>query len=338
MKHEIPKEIIEEFMKRSSRMYIGDYLGEPPQTTCKDKTYKLVGNTIYIRPSTETNPDFYVGLLKKQLGREWIQKQMQHNTKHFLLDCFIKYEEWKCKKIDDKELVGITSAGIPLAIPDGYSVFLMSLAHDVYALLSTSNFPEQLLNRLRDITQFQAARYETSIAGIFTRRGFKVNFFDDNKVDTKHCEFIASKDNLKVIIEAKSRHRRGVINTPGLANHKKNLKGDIQQLIKEALEKDAMGLPFYVFVDLNSPLTLEINSKKAWFNMVRSIMTNKLVVNKATCNAVVITNFSFHYQQDLQTKPPECIVYINPSPKIDFNDDKLLKILEPEINNYGAVI
>jgi hypothetical protein len=67
------------------------------------------------------------------------------------------------------------------------------------------------MERIRLPDQFQGARYELSIAAVFSRAGYEVEWLTAR--DRKLPEFIATHQTAKteIAVEAKSRHRPGVL-------------------------------------------------------------------------------------------------------------------------------
>lgn len=182
---------------------------------------------------------------------------------------------------------------------------LITLAFDIATLRHASNLPEILLERLRNQREYQGARYEIMVAAIFTRLGFTINWLDEEVINEPHCEFIARHNNsgTEIAVEAKSRHRSGVLHEPGILNESSNYKGDIQRLLNRAFKKRECGkMPYIVFIDINAPFKDSEDFK--------DIPWIKDILNKAKLqepntkekpspwNAIYFTNFSFHYQTD----------------------------------------
>src|SRR5205823_10835326 len=112
------------------------------------------------------------------------------------------------------------------AEPDGWTQFLVSFAFDIASLIHTGGVPEPLLRRLRTIDQYQGARHEVAVAAIFARLGCEIEWIDDKTTTAKHPEFLAIRDELTIAVEAKSRHRAGVIHTRGAAVDAAVVRGD----------------------------------------------------------------------------------------------------------------
>lgn len=70
-------------------------------------------------------------------------------------------------------------------------------------------------------------------------------------------------------------------------------------LFTEALEKETFGLPYAIFLDLNSPQTIAKKNKKHWFNdlvaLFDTVDPNHSDESIDKQNLVVSSNFSPHY-------------------------------------------
>lgn len=94
------------------------------------------------------------------------------------------------------------------------------------------------------------------MAATMLAAGYELNFAND-KLPGKHPEFVAvSKEATpQLAVEAKSRHRPGILGFPGQRDETVDTF-DIYGLLRSALEKDTVD-PLLVFVELNSPELLE---------------------------------------------------------------------------------
>ena len=136
------------------------------------------------------------------------------------------------------------------------------LAYGLYLLEHNAHLQKRLLQRLRDPAQFQGARFEAAVAAIMLAAGYDLQFAND-KLPGKHPEFIAvSKEGSRQLaVEAKSRHRGGVLGFPGARSEPVD-SFDVAGLLRGALEKNTID-PLLVFIELNSPLLLEASSPDA---------------------------------------------------------------------------
>jgi len=229
----------------------------------------------------------------------------------------------------------------------GWTRSLLSLAFDVASLLHVSRFPDKLLDRLKNKDQYQGARYEISIAAIFARLDFDLDFLDSDKEvkDKKHCEFIAKhkKTGVCIAVEAKSRHRKGVIHTKGLSDEDKLMKGNVGGLLNKAKEQSPGDIPFMIFIDINSPSSPKLSiEKKRWFRDIQKLFRNNYDVatkeNPDDFNLLVFTNFSPHYQTNKEATKGEYFSIISLCPKFPFPDSiNYINAISSALNNYGNV-
>ena len=142
-------------------------------------------------------------------------------------------------------------------------------------------------------------------------------------------------------VEAKSRHRPGVINQPGHIEEEKLLRGDVWRLLNDALDKNPDNGPFFIFIDLNSPLTPNIEmQEKQWFKDLSQIITgfeDSSPQKPDPYNAVFFTNFSFYYQTEKEADPAEHLILFTRCPKYVLPDGHLLNMLQSSLSYYGAV-
>jgi hypothetical protein len=101
-------------------------------------------------------------------------------------------------------------------------------------------------------------------------------------------------------VEAKSRHRAGVLNQPGTSDPDHPLRADaraVRRLFMAAIEKAPTDKPYFVFVDINAPRQADAG----WQAHVQQWL-NRLPAPTAEApdvfNATYITNFSPHYDAD----------------------------------------
>ena len=113
--------------------------------------------------------------------------------------------------------------------------------------------------------------------------------------------------------------------------HNKLLKGDIGKLLNQALGKEANDLPYLIFIDLNSPLTPEVDFvNKPWIKDIDKRLSSlkKLDNNndKFKFGSVFVTNFSHHYEKDKLAQPLEFLEIVHPFYSRNMNQDMLNNI------------
>lgn len=130
----------------------------------------------------------------------------------------------------------------------------MALAYDLYTLEHHALLQKRLISRLKIKEQFQGARYETYVAAAFVRAGFAIRLEDESDSTTSHCEFAAKhkRTGAQYSVEAKSRHRPGVLGQSGSPKLAPEIEVDIYRLLQRSLKKRAE-YERIVFIDVNVP-------------------------------------------------------------------------------------
>ena len=124
--------------------------------------------------------------------------------------------EWKIKNFNTLNRV-IDDYEVYQAIPTGDVKSLLSLAYDVYCLEAKNNLSEDIVKRLRNRRTYQGARYEIAVGAVLLRSGFKLEQSQEPNSLGRRCEFhaIHEKSGILFGVEAKSRHRQGVLHEKG---------------------------------------------------------------------------------------------------------------------------
>jgi len=194
-----------------------------------------------------------------------------------------------------------TPEGHYRAEPNGWAQYLISLAWDIASLIHEGEFPDDLLRRLRHAEQFQGARYEIAIAAIFARLDCSIRFLDEDEElrGKKHVEFVATHrpTGQEIAVEAKSRHRPGVLNVGG-EQDADPLKGDgraLRNLYMNAIAKRPEGTPFLIFIDVNAPT----DTVDRWPRGVQKWVERMPQADHGdSFDSLIFTNFSPHYDGD----------------------------------------
>lgn len=303
------------------------------------RVWGLGSRLYYNRPPRETFHEFIVFVLQQALGREWWEREKAATDKHYLMTCFDSFRTFKQRNAtaENREPDGRWSA-----VPDGHSRYLSSVAFDVCTLMHTGKLPEPLLQRLRDRAQFQGARYEIGIAAVFARLGYSIQFLDDPSLTTKHCEFFATNSTTgeSIAVEAKSRHRAGVLNTPGSTDEPRLLRGDIARHLREAAGQAPGDRPFLIFVDVNVPPSGPEIINQTWRPEILRIMNEHHVPGPGaptTFTAVYVTNFPYHFEGEMSAGRNEILEIVSPMPGYKISDSELNILLERALKHYGEV-
>ena len=292
--------------ERRLRDEYGVFLDYVPPAEFQGRKVQAIGSRLYLnRPPNETFHEFILHVLAGTFGEPWRAGQAAQpiDRQHFVYRCFEELRSFKAASAEPDELARHRRYS---AEPNGWVRYLISLAWDVATLIHASNLPDQLVDRLRDPVQYQGARYEIAIAAIFARLDCSIRFLDEDEGlrGRKRVEFEAvhRPTGQAIAVEAKSRHRPGVLNEPGDPNAEDPLRSDarmVRRLFKKAVEKAPAGMPYFIFIDINAPLDAEVDERwrremQAWIGRLPMPTPQ----SPDEFNALYVTNFSPHYDGD----------------------------------------
>jgi hypothetical protein len=295
---------------------------------------RAVRNSIYFRSKDESFYDFQINLLLWALGKPWYETEMEPiEERHIIL----RWRHERSELLKAHQKPG-DDPNKPVAAPmTGNVKALQVLADDIYQLEHALKTPRKIIDRLRDPRQFQGVRNEIAVASVFARCGFDIHFIDD---DTKrNPEFIAERGAEKIAVEAKSRHRVGVLEERGV------MKDDpapakIKEHYENALQQNPGGIPFMVFIDVNLALTPALPPmEKPWVKEAMKCFDDRRQEGKATDpdTGLILTNFGWHYYRDRAAMPGECITVRTANPQFPIQEETW-KLLDRALSEYGFIV
>ncbi len=180
----------------------------------------------------------------------------------------------------------------------------MLLAYDLYVLRDNMRLQDAVVRRLKNRDQFQGARYELFVAATMIRAGFEIDYEDETDPTSKHPEFVATDKGTGqvVAVEAKSRHRPGVLGRLGESESVAGFRLGIRRLLRDALRKPTE-VPYLVFIDANMPPAIASPlSPVNWTDEVmEAVHSTDAGVTKSglyvgsNFNLLVVTNNPDHY-------------------------------------------
>ena len=198
-------------------------------------------------------------------GKEWGNAEITKpfEDRHPVLQWYQQLCDFQIKHSEHKD------GEIHTEIASGPVMAYLWLAYDLYTLDHHSLLQKKLINRLKVRDQFQGARYETSVAAAFIRAGFEIDLEDEGDRGKTHCEFNAKhkETGLKYSIEAKSRHRPGLLGQTGPPQPLNEIEADILKLLAKALRKEA-DHERILFIDVNVPPHEGALFEAEWFKKV----------------------------------------------------------------------
>lgn len=171
------------------------------------RKWVAAGNRI-IHGNFLTFHDFLIEYIKLTLGLEWMNEQLQvpYDKRHPIMQAFEDFEKFRAKISEGKK-------GIFRAQPTGAVAAYLGLAYDLYSIEHNTVLRDALLERLRDPSKYQGARYELMAAACCAMAGFQLQYEDESDNTKTHVEFTATHPVFRdcIAVEAKSKHRKDVL-------------------------------------------------------------------------------------------------------------------------------
>lgn len=207
-----------------------------------------VGNELHYSENFKTFPDFLGSYLASLMNAQWGSAQVA-------LDLEVQHPiaQWHTLIAHDNMKRGPGLSGL-FCSQIGAAQSWFRLAYDLYLIRHNATLQSKLLKRLRSRDHFQGARFEIAVAAMMVVAGFEITWADE-RGPGQHPEFIAtSRDGHVIAVEAKSRHRPGVLGQPGQQVEPES--AGIGGLLRAALAKET-SVPLLAFIDINMPLSFD---------------------------------------------------------------------------------
>jgi hypothetical protein len=272
-------------------------------TDFKGYKFVAVGSELHWSKKWKTFPDFLLSYIATRLSKDWGVSELNKpfEERHQIMKWYDAMCKFQQNQKTDKD-------GIYKEIPNGaFSAYLL-LAYDLYVLKDKRALQDDIIRRLKNPDQFQGARHELFATATCIRAGYKIEFEDETDRRSKHTEFIAihKYTGQKIAVEAKSKHRSGVLGFPGERKIGKNIKLGITSLINRAIDKKP-SMPFVIFVDTNLPpnIARSVYDKQQLSKtlMQTSDRIKKYSDGKDFFNLIVLTNHPHAYGDDQEDDP-----------------------------------
>jgi SEC-C motif len=185
--------------------------------------------------------------------------------------------------------------------PSGAMRAYMLLAFDLYALQHHCALQDRLVHRLRHRDQYQGARHELFAAATCIRAGFDIEYEDESDRSCKHTEFTAThrQTGVSICVEAKSKHRPGVLGREGDRVADEEVRTRLGRLINNALKKPHKH-PLAIFFDLNLPPESPAHGTPEWFKRFADPILRGIDRNgeEDPWDLLVFSNQPDHYATD----------------------------------------
>jgi SEC-C motif-containing protein len=302
----------------------------------KQHRFVAIGNKFHWSEKWKTFPDFLFAYLKIQFGREWWQSEVHKAAaeRHPIVQWCFELGQWQKQQVPEVNgLFRMPRGGVVAA-------YLLA-AYDLFVLDNHQRLQARIIDRLKNRDQFQGARYELLVTATLIRAGFEIDFEDESDSTRKHPEFLATHraTGEVIAVEAKSRHRPGILGRDGDCESPEQLKLGVRRLLNKAAEKTALH-PMVIFVDLNMPQTRLSPHDEAWHHDLREDVGRLGIDAKGQWPFALaaITNFPYHYQDITDNEPIRLCNIIEPvGPQRAIQNRRVIEDIERSLGQFGTV-
>jgi len=276
-----------------------------------DNRFTAVGNEIHFSPieTTKYFPDFLTRYVKRVLTQTWGNAEIAKPLpeRHQILKWYESVCHYERRQKRDAD-------GAYRRVPSGAMLSWYRFAYDLYLIKHNAKLQKRILDRIRSKDHFQGARFELCVTAAMVVAGFQIDFEDETDTSRKHPEFIAKHPSgISVAVEAKSRHRHGVLGFE-LPGGTVTDKVAVEGLLRNALAKDC-NVPYFIFIDVNVPPTTEVAEGNPWFKEMSDTVKNLYQEwdnGTFPANAVYFCSDPSHYVPDEVLKGPPFWCYEMP--------------------------
>lgn len=211
------------------------------------KKFIVIGSRIAYSGHWKYVADFLLDYLPLVFGKDWFAAEVVKPAaeRHPVF-------QWRTACCRQKEAAG--PAEKVAVKPDGLSLAYLSFAFNLFVIDDNSRLDDLLLHRLRHPEQFQGALHEIFAEATCLRAGFRIEREDERDRAARHTEFTATHvaTGETFAVEAKSKHRAGVLGQAGIPRPHEKLKLQFGHLINDAVAKNPRH-PLVIFLDTNLP-------------------------------------------------------------------------------------
>jgi hypothetical protein len=309
-----------------------DYLG-----------YKFVvaGNKVLYQPKGKAQffTDILLNFVPNTFGKEWFDAEVAkpRGTRHPVFEA--RYRAMSYMNAQPRDAHGVYKASMtgPML---GYFTF----AYDLFTVQDNGRLNARLIERLKNCDQFQGARHELFAEATCLRAGFSIEHEDETDGLTRHTEFTATHKatSHKVSVEAKSKHRPGVLGFPGAQQAEGEYNLNVGHLLNDAIRKNTAH-PLVVFLDLNLPwltasklLDMHIPPHPLIHGTLNRM--RKRHSGRDPINLLVVTNHPEHYSAEEEAAPsPQLLSILTQIPVKHVTWPAALMAIHQAANLYGSI-
>lgn len=299
--------------------------------------FVAAGSELHYSPNWKTFPDFLLDYIRHVLGPDWGNSELKKpfSERHQILQWYDHLCAFQRQQEPGPD-------GVCESIPDGVVAAYWLLAYDLYILRHHTALQAEVIRRLKHRDQFQGARYELFVAATCIRAGFEIAYEDEADRKKKHPEFVATHKHKSqmISVEAKSRHRPGILGFPGQRQPASKIKADVGKLLTQAILK-ATGHPYVIFLDLNLPPSPGKIFEKPWFDEIRKTVDRAGRRSKDDLdpfNLLVFTNHPHHYGEEGTPDPAkDTLSVFSQHPKVSAGHPETILEIDNAARQYGNI-
>jgi len=213
------------------------------------KKFLAAGRRVLWSEKWKFIPDFLLDYVPGLFGKEWWDAEVAKppEQRHQVF-------QWRTGCLRHRDAAQADADGKRTVQLDGNSAAYLSLAFNLFAIEDNGRLDDVLLQRLKHSDQFQGAWHEVFVEATCLRAGFAIEREDERDPATRHAEFTATHKATgeRFSIEAKSKHRPGVLGFAGAQQPEEKLNLKFARLINDAVAKKPKH-PLVIFLDTNLP-------------------------------------------------------------------------------------
>jgi hypothetical protein len=310
------------------------------QTDWRGYKFVAVGKRLLWSNKWKTPADFLTDYLAFILTQEWGQAELAKplTARHPVMQWYDGMCRFKARNQVHQQA---SPAGLFAVDPSGAMRAYLLLAYDLYTLHRHSALQDRLVCRLRNSSQYQGARHELFAAATCIRAGFDIEHEDELDGASKHAEFTAVhlRTGARFSVEAKSRHRKGVLGEVGAREPDTWVRIRVGHLVNEALKKPRKH-PFVIFLDLNLPPSSLAPGTEQWFRKVidRQLLDIDRKGEDDPWDLIVFSNYPDHYATGHEPAPDGyALGLFGKNPRIGSHPRLELIAISSAANKFGTL-
>ena len=342
-----PPEVIEKARRllqqkmEANRKWVERYGHVPQPITTENFGKRLIAvrNNIYALETREYFGDFLRDYVVIVFGNEWWKGEMAkaEAERH-------PVAQWWEESIRYMSTQPLQPDGSRRGVPSGVVAAFMAFAYDLYVVSQVDGLDDLLLNRLKKTELFQGARHELFAEATCIRAGFTIEREDEQDGSRRHIEFAALHEptGQRISVEAKSKHRPGLLGQPGQSEPHHRIRLRFGGLINNAVRKNPPH-PLVIFLDTNLPFRaadrlLTPQSGNAPSRLLSKLLDQVKKENggKDPFSMIVFTNHPHHYAAK-DEKDPQKHLYSIVSDDTYAPNIEALRSLHQAVTLYGNI-